>query len=75
MDYLARCWLLPTGGLLIAIYAGWVMPARLRDAELEGVSERAAKAWTLLTRWVTPVLVVLVLAHKLGLVDVDESRR
>ncbi len=72
MDYLASNWLLPLGGLLIALYAGWVMPARLRDAELTGMSPVIAKVWLLLIRFVAPLLVIIVLMQKVGLLDADE---
>lgn len=67
VDYLASNWMLPLGGLLIAVYAGWFMPRRIRDAELEGLSATLVRGWLLLLRFVTPVLVLLVLAHKVGL--------
>jgi NSS family neurotransmitter:Na+ symporter len=68
-DYLASNWMLPLGGLLISIYAGWVMPAKMRDAELEGAAPVLTKGWLLLVRWVAPVLVVLVLLQKVGFID------
>ena len=72
MDYLASNWLLPLGGLFIALYAGWVMPARLRDAELQGMSPMLARGWLLLIRFVAPLLVIIVLMQKVGLLDADE---
>jgi NSS family neurotransmitter:Na+ symporter len=72
MDYMATNWMLPLGGLLIAIYAGWVMPARLRNAELAGLSPALATGWLLLVRIVAPVLVIVVLLQKVGILDADE---
>ena len=72
MDYLASNWLLPLGGLLIAVYAGWVMPKRARDAELEGLNPLWIKGWLMLVRFVAPLLVVLVLLQKVGVLDADE---
>lgn len=69
VDYLAANWMLPLGGLLISIYAGWVMPKKLRQAELRGVPTVIAKVWLLAVRVVAPVLVVLVLLHKVGFID------
>jgi NSS family neurotransmitter:Na+ symporter len=72
MDYLASNWMLPAGGLLIAVYAGWIMPKRIREAELEGMPALVVTGWLVLIRYVAPLLVLLVLADKIGLIDVEE---
>ncbi len=72
MDYLASNWMLPMGGLFIAIYAGWVMPRRFRDVELEGISSGVVMGWLFLIRFLAPVMVILVLAQKVGLIDANE---
>ncbi|MEE2889868.1 MAG: sodium-dependent transporter, partial [Planctomycetota bacterium] len=72
MDHLASNWLLPLGGLLIAVYAGWVMPARLRAAEVEDMSPVLVGGWLLLIRFVAPALVLVVLAQKIGILDINE---
>jgi NSS family neurotransmitter:Na+ symporter len=72
LDYMATNWMLPLGGLLIAIYAGWVMPARLRNAELAGLSPALTTGWLLLVRFVAPALVIIVLIQKVGILDADE---
>ena len=71
MDYLASNWMLPIGGLLIAIYVGWIMPAKVRDAELEGTNKLLAAGWLWTVRVVAPVLVLIVLLQKVGLLDAD----
>ncbi len=72
MDLLTSNWMLPLGGLLIAVYAGWIMPARLRNAELSDLSGPVASGWLFLVRFVAPLLVVVVLLDKVGLIDVNE---
>ncbi|MFQ5654831.1 MAG: sodium-dependent transporter [Planctomycetota bacterium] len=72
MDYLASNWLLTLGGFLIAIYGGWILPKRIREAEMEGVEPGLIGAWLTLIRYVAPILVVVVLLQKVGLFDVDE---
>lgn len=73
MDYLASNWMLPLGGLLIALYVGWVMPAKVRDAELEGTNKTVALVWLWTVRIVAPVLVLLVLLQKVGFLDADAA--
>jgi NSS family neurotransmitter:Na+ symporter len=72
LDYLTSNWMLPLGGLFIAIYAGWVMPRRLRDAEIEDLHPMLVKGWLILVRVVAPALVILVLLQKVGILDADE---
>jgi NSS family neurotransmitter:Na+ symporter len=72
MDRLASDWLLPVGGFLIALYAGWVMPARMRKAELEGLSPALLLGWLILVRIVAPALVIVILLQSIGILDADE---
>ena len=72
MDYLATNWMLPLGGLFISLYAGWAMPKKLRNAELEGLAPALAMGWLILVRFVAPILVVIVLLQKVGVLDADE---
>ena len=71
MDYLASNWLLPIGGLFVALYAGWIMPKRLRAAELEGLSAGLVKGWLALIRFVAPALVLVVVLQKVGILRLD----
>ena len=71
MDYLASNWLLPIGGLLVAVYAGWFMPKRFRDAELDGLGAGLIKGWLGLIRFVAPALVMLVVLQKVGILTLD----
>ena len=71
-DFVASNWLLPAGGMLIAIYAGWFLPARVRNAELSGHGGALVAGWLFLLRFVAPAMVLLVLAQKIGLYDANE---
>ncbi|MCP4145335.1 MAG: sodium-dependent transporter [bacterium] len=59
MDYLASNWLLPVGGLLIALFTGWVLSVRGNRAELEeGHGDLPAfPVWLFLIRFVAPIAV------------------
>ena len=72
MDELSSNWMLPAGGLLISIYAGWVMPKRLRDAEVTDLAAPLTYGWLLLVRFVAPALVLVVLLQKVGILEIDE---
>ena len=72
MDFIASNWLLPLGGFLIAIFAGWVMPERIKSAELKGTSANLITIWLFCIKFVAPVLVVLVLLQKSGLISIND---
>lgn len=72
MDHLASNWLLPLGGLFIAVYAGWFMPEKLRAAEVEDMPGWVFAGWLFLVRIVAPALVIIVLLQKVGIFDIDE---
>ena len=68
IDFLATNYLLPCSGLLICLFAGWVLLPRIAREELlkGGGSERFYQVWFVLVRYVSPILVAVVLLGKLG---------
>jgi neurotransmitter:Na+ symporter, NSS family len=60
LDYLASNWLLPVGGLFIALFSGWFMSKRDTWDELQRGhkgAETLFMAWRFLIRFVAPVAV------------------
>lgn len=70
MDTLSTNYLLPLGGLGIAVYVGRFLDRRVLDEGSLGMGTRALWLWLWLLRWLTPALVVLVFLYKVGLVRV-----
>lgn len=68
-DYLATNWLLPLGGILIAIFVGWVLPENFRKEEFtrDAPGWWAYGLWLFFIRWVTPIGVFIVFLNKIGL--------
>jgi NSS family neurotransmitter:Na+ symporter len=68
-DYVTANVLLPLGGVLIAVFAGWIMRRASTEDEL-GLpgGSLAYRAWRLLVRYVAPAGVVLVFLHAIGLI-------
>ncbi|MEO1240913.1 MAG: sodium-dependent transporter [Pseudomonadota bacterium] len=64
LDYVTANLLLPLGGLLIAIYAGFVLPSRATAEEL-AASGIGFRVWLFLTRYVAPVGIASVLVLNL----------
>lgn len=69
VDFLCTNYILPLGGLLIALFTGWVLTTRLARSEIEKGEVRFHfyPAWHFLIKYVTPVLVALVFLNKIGL--------
>ena len=63
IELLANDFLLPAGGLLIAIFAGWMMSNRVIHEQVHGVPEFAITLWKWLLRVVAPLLIAVVMVH------------
>jgi NSS family neurotransmitter:Na+ symporter len=70
IDLLATNYILPLGGLLIAVFTGWVMTSRLARGELEkgAVNIHYYPLWHFLIRYVSPILVAIVFLSRSGLI-------
>ena len=69
LDYLTSNIMLPLGGLLICIFAAWLMTEKSRREELKIKNEVAYKVWRFLARYVTPIGVTLIFLHVLGILE------
>lgn len=65
INLIANDLMLPLGGLLITLFAGWVVSGERIREQLSDISDRTFAVWRFLVRVVTPILVFLVLAMKL----------
>lgn len=72
LDGFTTKYLLPLGGLVIAITAGWILKSDDRLAgflTMGGANGPSARFWSITIRFVTPVLLVIVFLEKLGVVS------
>ncbi len=60
MDYFSNQILLPLGGLLIALFAGWGMSRASTRDELAGIGEGIFSVWYFLIRFVVPPAVAII---------------
>ncbi len=65
VDFLTSNIMLPLGGMVIAIFAGWIM-CRNSTAEELGSAGTWYKIWRVLTRFVAPVGILFVLLQAVG---------
>ncbi|MCW8932039.1 MAG: sodium-dependent transporter [Gammaproteobacteria bacterium] len=67
LDYLTSNIMLPLGGLMIAVYAGWLMKREYSREELN-ISSGLYTLWSFLVRFVAPLMVVIVFLNAMGVV-------
>ena len=67
LDYLTANIMLPLGGLLIALFAGWIMKQSSTVDELAIGNGIVYKGWLLLIRFITPTAIIIVFANLIGL--------
>ncbi|MDH5484339.1 MAG: sodium-dependent transporter [Gammaproteobacteria bacterium] len=65
LDYLTANIMLPLGGLLIAVFAGWLMHENSSKDELH-TTPRGYNLWQMLVRVVAPVAVMIVFLNAIG---------
>ncbi len=68
-DYIASNWMLPLGGLLIAIYTGWFMPKEIRSHEFNAgwKNPKLELVWSFALRFIAPVAVTVAMAYVTGI--------
>ena len=73
LDFLTANIMLPLGGLLIAIFAGWVMKRSSSEEELNIQSTFFYLIWHGLIKYVSPLAVVIIFLNMVGLVNLTSS--
>ncbi len=70
-DYIASNWLLPLGGLAIALFASWRVGGAARQAAFcgEGKGMTIYFVWLILLRFLVPIAVILVFLNAVGFLD------
>ena len=57
IDFLSGQVILPIGGILIAVFAGWIAPREAMRNELSGLSDTLFTIWCFIVRYLAPLLV------------------
>ncbi len=57
IDFFSGQVMMPIGGILIAVFAGWVAPREAMRGELSGLSEPLFNVWRFIVRYMAPILV------------------
>lgn len=59
MDYVANNIMLPVGGVLIAVFSGWVLDSKIAESQMER-DMKYYPVWRVLIRFVAPIAVTIV---------------
>lgn len=73
MDRLVSIWLLPIGGLMVAIYSGWILDRQVAWEEFHANStfKWLWTPWRFLLKWVAPLGIIMIMLQQSGLIDID----
>jgi NSS family neurotransmitter:Na+ symporter len=63
LDYLTSSVLMPVTGMLVALFAGWIVSERVAADELQLGSRVQFRAWRFLVRFVAPLTIVMILLN------------
>ncbi len=74
LDYLTSRWMMPLGGIFMAVLAGYCLRAEIMRDELE-LSPAGYALWLFMVRYVSPVLILMVFLHALGWLGFDPLER
>lgn len=66
IDYFASNLIMPIGGILMAIIAGWLMNKEITQSELRMTQTRLFLAWLFLVRYIAPLVVTVIFLSNLG---------
>ena len=62
--------MLPVGGVLMAVFVGWLMRESSVTDEMAMRNQNYYKLWRILLRYVTPVGVFIVFLHITGVLEI-----
>lgn len=73
VDDIVSLWMLPIGGLMIAIFTGWVLDKELCKSEFcQGTSYKWLwRPWLFFTKWVAPVGIIMIILQQADLINID----
>lgn len=67
IDFMTASIMLPVGGLLIAIFTGWIMRQDSTEREFSFKNKHVYLAWRIMVKYVSPFLVFMVFLNIIGI--------
>ena len=61
LDFVSGSVILPLGALLVAVFAGWIVPRAVMRGELQNAGDSVFGFWRIMVRFVAPIIVFVTL--------------
>lgn len=73
IDDIVSLWLLPIGGLMVAIFTGWRLDKEISREEFDaGTTMRWLwRPWIFFVKWIAPIAIVVIVLQQSELIDID----
>lgn len=73
IDDIVSLWFLPIGGLMVAIFTGWVLDKEISKSEFASgtTMQWMWRPWFFFMRWVAPIAIVFIILQQSKLIDID----
>lgn len=73
IDDLVSVWLLPIGGLMVAIFTGWALDKELVREEFNSgtVYRWLWRPWLFFIRWIAPIAIIIIILQQSGIINFD----
>lgn len=73
IDSIVSLWLLPIGGLMVAIFAGWFLDKQVSQEEFKAGTTLGWlwHPWIFFMKWIAPLAIIFIILQQSGLIDVD----
>lgn len=69
-DFISAAILMPIGGILVAIFVGYIMDQKVaREALVPYIGENLYKVWLFIMRMVAPISVLMVMLNEMGVIS------
>lgn len=73
IDGIVTLWLLPIGGLMVAMFTGWFLDKQISQAEFNAGTKYywLWRPWLFFMRWVAPIAILFIILQQSKLIDID----
>jgi NSS family neurotransmitter:Na+ symporter len=74
VDHLVSVWIIPVGGLITAIFVGWIMDKKIAKEQFikEMKYPQVYFLWMGMIRYIIPILIFVIIMQNSGMIDFDQ---
>jgi NSS family neurotransmitter:Na+ symporter len=73
IDDIVSLWLLPIGGLMVAIFTGWRLDKQISQEEFNAGTTMhwLWRPWIFFVKWIAPIAIIAIILQQSELIDID----